>query len=241
MVDTEGQEQMLTGPCEACIQEEQQTAIDAGAGDDEQDVSDEDDDEAESDHGEDDLDLLMSGANEEQTGYVDQMQQAMLAERETREREEYAAMVDQRGEAHLIESRARLRERFEAGTVLHQYAQERPVYFNPIFYTQDSSEIREALARRAEYEARERHIHSGSDDALISGESSSEDVWYRPDLSGPPGRLRRPERMARYFHRTPAEPYDEPMAWQIQGCASTAEEEMLEQGLRRGRDERSLG
>lgn len=223
---------MLSGLCEACNQEEQQTTTDDG--DEAQTVVDDNDDDAESDHGEADLELLMAGANELQTDYTGQMQEALDAERQTQEQEAFQRMVDEETAAHLAEQRQRMREGLEAARILPLYRQEEPVYFDPSFWAHDPSEIQEATGRRIAHEVRERHIHSGSDGALISGESSSNDVWYRPDLSGPPGRLRRGERMDRYFHSTPAEPYDEPMAWKLQGCASTAEEEMLEQGYGEG-------
>ena len=73
-------------------------------------------------------------------------------------------------------------------------------------------------------------MHSISDES-----SSSADTWYRPDhLSGPQGRMTRGERLDRYFHCTPAGPSDEASTWQLQGCASTAEEEMVEQGCGEG-------
>ncbi len=219
---------MLSGPCEACIEEEHQNITEEDDGEN-QDVTN-DDDGMEPDHGEEDLELLMSGANEENPAFAAELEQAMLAGRERREQEAYATMVDQRGAAHLNEARDQLRERIEASRILPQYYQEQPVYVAPaVFWVHEPSEMREVLARRAAYEVAERHTYSGSEEVVASGEWP-DDRTNRPDLSGPLGRLRRRDRMARYFHGTPVEPYGEPMAWQLQGCASTAEQEMLEQG-----------
>ena len=219
-LNPDGSAQLLSSLCEYCIQETLHTLPTVP--------------EEQATDAELDLDSFMEAADGDDMTIARQIEQWHVTERERLHQEEMARLHRSRWSDHLDESRRRLGERIHSHVVLQESGRERREHFRPEWWIEEPPEISEASSRRSAHEMIVRHVYSENEEvAFPADESAFPDRTYWGDLSAL-GSLSHDDRMEMYFKPQPDEPYEEPLAWQMHGCASAAEEEMLMQGYGEG-------
>lgn len=175
-----------------------------------------------------DLDQFMAALTD--TAYLETHTQtardATLQRQMLQAQELMRRLILEEPQAHLNLARARFRREMRARLTLFLYRGQQSTRFDPALEVEEAPEIIDMNQRCAAAQMEYRQATYDSDDTAVDVETDR--AGWR-DLSDH-GRLNWEQRIDRYFHGRPIEPFEEPLIMQLNRCASEAETQMLLDG-----------